>query len=368
MDKIKTPSELRHSLHEVPELMFKEFETTKILLQNISGLPGIKIHKPVETGFIAEYTIAENLPYYLFRADIDALPIKENTGSEFSSKNEYMHACGHDMHMSILYGFLRFVVENKIQRNILFLFQPGEEGGGGAEKIINSGILNKFTIDSAFALHVTDEYDKGTIASTSGILFASAFELDVEFFGKSAHVAFPENGINAFESLILFLNNVKEEIKNSEEKIIFGYGKISSGEIRNIVPSYAKIEATLRTLNRSRAENFYKKIETILELIKTDTGCDYKISTGSLYTEVDVDKELYKKCKKILSPSFNFIDCGYKMTGEDFGFISKIYPSFMFWLGTCTREKHGLHNPKFLPDDSIIETGILAFRKIIEEV
>lgn len=367
-DNIADPVELRHRLHQIPELMFTEFQTTLYLLENIGRLPGIKIHQPIETGFVVEYTCNENEPYFLFRADIDALPIEEETGSLYTSKNTFMHACGHDIHMSVLYGFLRYVVENDIKKNVLFLFQPGEEGGGGAEKIINSGILKKFNIKNAFALHVTDEYDHGTIASTPGVLFASAFELDVEFFGKSAHVAFPENGINAFESLMLFLNNIKEEITNEKEKIIFGYGKIQSGNVRNIVPHYAKIEATLRTLSRQKAEKFYERIEYILDNIKKTTGCNYQITKGSLYTEVDVDKDLYKKCYDALSSSYNFIDCGYKMTGEDFGFISKIYPSFMFWMGTNKGEKFGLHNPKFMPDDSVIETGISIFRKILEKV
>jgi len=265
LNQIESPVELRHKLHRIPELMFKEFRTTQLLLENIQKLPGIIIHRPLETGFVVEYTISPNDSYFLFRADIDALPIKEETGSSFSSENNYMHACGHDVHMSVLYGFLKYVVTNKIKKNILFLFQPGEEGGGGAEKIINSGVFNNFNIKNTFALHVTDEYETGTIASTPGVLFASALELDIEFFGKSAHVAFPENGINAFESLILFLERIKEEISKESDKIIFGYGKIESGTVRNIVPAYAKIESTLRALSRARAESFYNIIESILK-------------------------------------------------------------------------------------------------------
>jgi N-acetyldiaminopimelate deacetylase len=347
--------------------MFEEFRTTKLLVDNISWLNNVEIFRPLETGLIAEYRINEG-PYLLFRADIDALPIKEETGISFSSQNNCMHACGHDIHTSILYGLLKYVVENKINKNILFLFQPGEEGGGGAERIINSGILSNYNIEKAFALHVTDEYEQGVIASSPGILFASSFEVDIEFFGKSAHVAFPENGNNAFEALVLFLAKVKDLIKREEEKIIFGYGKVASGSVRNIVPAYAKIEATLRTLSRRKSEIFYDKINSLLNDIEKETGVKSKTTTGSLYTEVVVDKSLYEKCKKILAGKFEFIECGYKMTGEDFGFISKLYPSFMFWLGTRNGEQFGLHNPKFLPDDSIINTGIEIYKAILSEV
>jgi len=361
------PTELRHTLHKFPELMFEEFKTTEILIKNIEGMNHIKILRPLETGLIAEYKVNEG-SFYLFRADIDALPIKEETGVSFASTNNLMHACGHDVHTSILYGLLQHVVLKKIKKNILFLFQPGEEGGGGAERIINSGILNNYKIDKAFALHVTDEYEEGVIASTPGILFASAFEIDIEFFGTSAHIAFPENGKNAFEALILFLSKIEKLIHEQNDKIIFGYGKITSGEVRNIIPAYARIEATLRTMSREKSEAFYNKIIFLLGTIEREFGIKYKITTGSLYTEVEVDKKLFEKCRKSLTDKYIFIDCGYKMTGEDFGFISKLYPSFMFWLGTRKVAHFGLHNPKFLPDDSTIIKGIDIFNIILNEV
>ena len=361
------PVELRHTLHKSPELMFEEFKTTEILIKNIEEINNIKILRPLASGLIAEYKVNDG-NFYLFRADIDALPIKEETGVSFASTNNLMHACGHDVHTSILYGLLQYVIQHKINRNILFLFQPGEEGGGGAEQIINSGVLNNFNIEKAFALHVTDEYKEGVIASTPGILFASAFEIDIEFFGSSAHVAFPAKGRNAFEALVLFLTRVNKLVNEESEKIIFGYGKIKSGDVRNIIPAYAKIEATLRTLSRKKSEAFLNKIISLLGTIENEYGIKYKITTGSLYTEVDIDKTLYEHCRKALTGKYEFIDCGYKMTGEDFGFISKLFPSFMFWLGTRTDVQYGLHNPKFLPDDSIISKGIDIFKVILNEV
>ncbi len=361
-----TPIELRRKLHQVPELMFQEFETTKILTDAISSLPNIKIYSPLETGLLVEYTINDN-NYLLFRADIDALPIKEETGFEFSSTNNCMHACGHDVHSSILYGFLRYVVENKVNQNILFLFQPAEEGGGGAERVIASGILNKFKIEKAFALHITDEYNFGTIASTSGVLFASAFEVDLEIYGKSAHVAFPENGIHSFDALRLFLDKVDSLIKQKSERIIFGYGKIYSGTARNIIPAFTRAECTIRTMNMDNSVKFFDELNLIMEELKSTARINYNLHKGSLYSEVAVDDILYKQYSPLLSKNYNFIDCGSKMTGEDFGFFTKLYPSFMFWLGTSKGEKHGLHNPKFLPDDSIIDIGIDIFKRIIKD-
>ena len=361
-----SPIELRHRMHQIPELMFREQETTNLILNNLEDLPGIKIHRPIETGLIVEYNV-NNRDYILYRADIDALPIREETGISFASRNNCMHACGHDVHSSILYGFINYCITEKVNQNILFLFQPAEEGGGGAKKIIETGILNQFNISKAFALHVTDEYPAGTAASTPGILFASSLEVNIQFKGKSAHVAFPYEGINAFNALRLFLDAVDKIPKNIEEPTLIGVGKIAAGTVRNIVPSSSLLEGTIRALTSEKALTYYDNLVQILEGIKISTGADFIIEKGAHYNQVHVDPELYNQCIKSLSPKFNFIDCGYKMTGEDFGFFTDLYPSFMFWLGTRLKgdQKYGLHHPKFLPDDSIIDLGIEAYKLIL---
>ena len=190
------PVKLRHIIHKNPELPFQEYKTTELLIENISGAncSGIKIHRPLETGLLVEYKGGKG-DFLLFRADIDGLPIKEETDCEFKSENGCMHACGHDIHSAVLYGFLKYVIENKIDRNILFMFQPAEEAGRqGQKKILETKILDNYKISGAFALHVIDDYPVGTIASSAGVLFASAMEIDVEFFGANAHIAFPQEG------------------------------------------------------------------------------------------------------------------------------------------------------------------------------
>ena len=219
-----TPIQLRHKLHQFPEIAFKEFKTTELLIENITKLPGadkIKIHTPFPTGLLVEYQVKNDDQYLLFRADIDALPIKEETDIDYKSTNEFMHACGHDVHSSILYSFLIDVLENKPNQNILFLFQPAEEAGGGAMEFYNTGVFDQFQIKNAFALHVTDEYPVGTIASTSGVLFASALEIDIEFLGESAHVAFPAEGKNAFNALRKFLDRSDKLLNEIGEPFIF---------------------------------------------------------------------------------------------------------------------------------------------------
>ena len=359
-----TPIELRHRLHSTPELMFQEFETTKIIFDAVSKLENIIIHRPLETGLVVEYTVNKG-DYLLFRADIDALPIIEKTGVEFASTNGCMHACGHDVHTSILYGFLLDVLKRKVNQNIIFVFQPGEEGGGGAEQVIKSGVLDKFNITNAYALHVTDEYSLGTVASTEGVLFASAIEVDFIIKGKASHIAFPERGINAMKALRLFLDNTDDIIAQYEEPVLFGCGKVTSGVIRNVIPAEAKAEGTLRTLSVDKLNGILSKFTEELEALKENMGIDYEMNLSTPYTEVVVSHKLFEECKEKLETEFEFIDCGYKMTAEDFGMFSRKYPAFMFWLGTSKGERYGLHTPNFFPDDSVIEKGEKAFNLIM---
>ncbi|MBN2279945.1 MAG: amidohydrolase [Candidatus Marinimicrobia bacterium] len=365
------PVELRHKIHQNPELALQEFKTTQLLKDSITSAMAnfhykIKIHRPLETGLLVEYKPTDGV-FTLLRADIDALPTIEQTGCDFSSLNENMHACGHDVHTAILYGFLLHVLKNKPQQNMLFLFQPAEEAVGGAQKILETGILDLFNIEKSFALHVNDEYEKRTIATNGSTLFASSYELNVEFFGNSAHVAFPQNGKNALSALRMFMDNVDKLPQNYLSPILFGVGKVESGKVRNIVPDFAKLEGTIRSFELTKTQDYIKKLETILEAIKISTGVAFKITHGINHKEVINSPKLFELAKTRLAEKFAFRTIEIKMTGEDYGFIAERFPSLMMWLGSRTGEFHGLHHPKFLPDDSIIEDGIEVFNLLVRE-
>jgi len=364
-----TPVQLRHKLHQFPEIAFKEFKTTELILNSVKALPGteeLQIHNPFPTGVLFEYKVNDD-PFVLFRADIDALPIKEENKINYKSANDYMHACGHDVHTSILYSFLSDVLEAKPKNNILFLFQPAEEAGGGAMEFYNTGIFDQFKIKNAFALHVTDEYPVGTIASTSGVLFASALEIDIEFIGESAHVAFPAEGKNAFNAMRKFLDNSDELLKDRDE-LLFGIGQYNAGDVRNIAPGYAYLKGSIRGLSKDKVIECFDNIKSILKRIQVETDVDSNIITGAHYPEVVVDDNLFNKYSKAFAENFKIVDCGYKMTGEDFGFYSHKWTSFMFWLGTSNGERYGLHNPKFLPPDEVIKIGKNAFNIVLRNM
>ncbi|HMA62352.1 MAG TPA: amidohydrolase [bacterium] len=365
-----TPRELRHDLHQHPELSLHEHRTTRVIKNNVEELfkkfsCDFSLLQPLETGLIIDYNPV-NSDYILLRADIDALPIKEKSGAKFHSLNDNMHACGHDLHTAILYGVLQYVLKNQIQQNIIFLFQPAEEENGGAQKILDSGVLDKYNISEAFALHVTDEYKHGILASRPRVLFASSLELDIHFSGRSSHIAFPDQGRNALLALTNFLNQVDSIVGEKTNEAVLGFGQAKAGKARNIIARKAQLMGTLRTSTMEKADYYVKRLEDVLCTIQKSTGVDYELQKGAQYREVYNDPILFQKFRYSLPRNFSFIQCSMKMTAEDFGYFTEQYPAVMLWLGTRKGEHQaGLHNPKFCPSDDIIDTGIEVYKTLL---
>lgn len=345
--------ELRHLLHQTPELSLREFETQKILLSALREIndPNLKIYKIAGTGIIALYTPNHDEEYIIYRADMDGLPISEETNWEFSSQNSNMHACGHDVHMAIAYELIKKIVTSKLEKNFAFIFQPGEETGAGAKYILDE--IENLPIKAAFALHVTDEYEFKTIATNNGTLFASSTEFDLTFIGKSSHIAFYENGIDSIKIANEFLN---EFYKLNFENSLVKFGKIEGGNARNVVAAETTLQGTIRTEKLETADKIIKQVENLAKNITTKYSADFSLTIGSSYPAVIINNELYEKFKNFASKyNINLINCDMKFTGEDFGYFSQSFPSLMFWAGTLTADKqYGLHSPKFLPDDKVI--------------
>ncbi|WP_448375620.1 M20 family metallopeptidase [Fervidobacterium sp.] len=347
-----TAIELRHKLHQSPEIAFNEYTTQKILIDALEKL-GIKYEKIAKTGIVAIIEREKTRPSVLYRADMDALPIKEETGWEFASKNEgYMHACGHDIHMSVMYGVIKKIVEENIPGNYVFVFQPAEETIGGAKYILDE-MREKYKVKYATALHVTDEYKLGEFATTDGTLFACAMEITAKFKGLSSHIAQKEKGVDAIKKAVEFLTEFyNNPIDNSTpgSRVLAGFGKMFGGNVRNVVADFAQIEGSIRGETLDIVLDNFAKIHKLAELFGGT------LEKGSLYPPVVNNRELLNLFKDYVEEKrFSFIDCGMKYTGEDFGFFTMKYPSLMFWAGVRTTDEIiGLHNPRFLPDDNVI--------------
>ena len=186
-------AKIRRDLHQIPEIGFKEFKTQQYLLNYITNLAQERMEiETWRTWIFVKVKGMNPRKTICYRADIDGLPIQEETGLPFASNHEeYMHACGHDFHMSIGLGLLTYFTENPIDDDLLFIFQPAEEGPGGAEPMLKSETMKKWKPDMILALHIAPEYPVGTIAVKEGLLFANTSELFIDLRGKGGHAAYP---------------------------------------------------------------------------------------------------------------------------------------------------------------------------------
>ncbi len=368
---------LRETLHRNPETAFNEFKTQEILLnfisETIEGKSGFVLKKPFKTSVVIEYRGAVNAPFFLFRADMDALSIREPECNPVVSTNGNMHACGHDIHMTVLCGLLAHVAETLPEKNILFLFQPGEEGAGGAKMMLEQGIFDQYDISRAFALHVTDDYMLGEVASNSSVLFAMPREVDITFEGKSSHAAFPQRGNDAISMAAHFLATVNLAIAKGTDPMkpyLFHTGKIEGGDARNIAASCCNLYGTMRALDVETMETGCEIVRRHVESSAELFGGKGELKILGEFIPVKNSPDLYSTFNKCAeSTGLRTVEAPTKLVGEDFGFFSQRYPSLMFWLGTRKEDEEGisLHNPKYYPGDSVISLGVEMMASLLSE-
>ena len=360
--------QLRKRLHQNPELAFEEHKTSAILMEELAKLfhnhkdkaAKFKIHRFQKSlGILVEYTCNAG-SYRLFRADMDALPVFENTDSEYPSLTPgLMHACGHDIHMSILMGLIDKCLAQPPKQNLLFLFQPAEEGKGGALSILSENIIQSFDVQAAIALHVASEMPVGSVSSRAGVFFGIPQEFDVRFIGKSAHVAFPEKGIDAISPMIHFATLMQKDIAKlaKTERVIYHIGKVQGGSIRNVIADSCILEGTHRSLNSQTRDKMNQLTLDNAQKAAKHSGADFQVDLLCSYDAVVNNAAWVEKLKQLCnSVGIQFSEAEIAMTGEDFGFFSTLYPGLLFWLGSgCSQ---ALHSPGFFAQNQSIDVGV----------
>lgn len=354
---------IRRDLHQIPELGFQEFKTQAYLLNYLKSLPSDQIEiETWRTGIFVKISGKNPRKTIGYRADIDGLPIKEQTELPFASTHEMnMHACGHDFHMSIALGVLTYFVEHPIDDNLLFIFQPAEEGPGGAEPMLKSETMKKWKPDMIIALHIAPEYPVGTIAIKEGLLFANTSELFIDLKGKGGHAAYPHETNDMVLTACQLVGQLQSVVSRNIDPLdsaVITIGKIESGTVQNIIAEDARLEGTIRTLNAKSMDKVKSRISAIVEGIKVGFECEVKIDFGAMYYQVDNEEQLTREFMEFTDEAdgVNLYHCKEAMTGEDFGYMLKEIPGFMFWLGV--QSDYGLHHSKINPNEEAIEVAI----------
>lgn len=374
LEQIKT---WRRYFHKYPEISLKEFNTSRYIRTQLLEM-GIEFEEPMETATIAKIEGKGN-KYILLRADIDALPIKEENKIYYASDNiGIMHACGHDAHITMLLATINEVhnmsKNDELNINVIAVFQPSEESFGGANILIDKYDFSKYDIIASYSLHVNPDYNEGDIATKSGNIMANCNEFEVKVKGKSAHVAKKNCGIDSLNAIIQvyqqFANIVVYNIDNNNNCIVHT-GTLTSGEVMNSVPEYSKMEGTIRTYNSKDFVIIKEKMESICRGVSVSTDCEIQLEVREGAPAVVNSEELIYSVEKAANKSnanFIMIKEPY-LLGEDFSFFSRISPINYTFVGIRNEKlgyTSGLHTPTLMMREEALIYGIDFFVEIVK--
>lgn len=360
----------RRELHLIPETGYKETKTQKYLVDELTKL-GYEPNITCSTG-VYVYIEGDSKETIAFRSDIDALPITEETDCSFKSTHKgYMHACGHDGHMSMLLGFARELKNyDTFHKNILLIFQPAEEGPGGAKDIVASGLLTDYNVKGIFGIHLFPGIEEGVIASKSGALMAQPTEINIDIIGKSGHGAMPHISVDSILVTAKLLEAYQSIITRSLSPLsqsIITFGKITGGTVRNIIAENTRIEGTIRTFSREVLDDILRRIEEINEGFEMS----YKVKIN---THIDIQYPPVINDKSLFSVIENLVDLGDidpMMLAEDFSYYQEAVPGIFSFLGTKNTElgyTAALHNSKFNFDEKVLVKGVEYYINISKKL
>jgi len=364
----------REHLHANPELSYQEHETMKYVSSVLTDL-GIDHEKGVgDTGVVAiiygdQHTNGE--PCIGLRADLDALPIQEeNDIACKSTVNGVMHACGHDVHTSILLGTAEILQEirNELPHPVKLVFQPGEEQNpGGATLMIRDGVLQNPKVIKMFALHVFPDMEVGTVGFKEGLYMASCDEIHATIHGKGGHGATPHKCIDPIligAEIVTSLQTIVSRKCDPKVPCVLSFGHFEALGATNVIPSSAHIKGTFRTMNEPWRAEALKLIETSMEKITEASGGTLELNISKGYPYLENDPETTKNMK---SMAVDFLgedkvkDLPIRLTAEDFSFYSQEVPVCFFRLGVRNEARgivYGVHHPKFNIDNDALEIGM----------
>lgn len=360
---------LRRKIHQNPELSFNEHKTSELIVSELKKL-GMKTTTGIAgTGVIATLEGKEDGKVILLRADIDALPVEEEVEIDFKSINKgVMHACGHDVHTANLLGVARILTElrQEFSGTVKFMFQPGEEKGGGGRKMIEEGILQNPKVDAAIALHIMP-IRQGEILISNNNITAYSDGFTIKVYGKSAHTSKPQDGVDAINiagHIIVALNSIVAKNIDPRDAATFSIGKIQGGTSNNIVPDYVELGGMIRATTKESRDTIREKLESISKEIAKIFGgeCTFELREGypSIINAVeltnmvrDTFRNNSNKLIKDIGEEVIILDHKPLLTADDFGYISNIVPSTYYMVGTGDFAPG--HSPEFFVDEKYIK-------------
>ncbi len=360
---------LRRALHAMPEAGYREFETSQYVYDYLLALAPDRLERIAGTGVKAAFLAKDPVRTTAFRADMDALPIREETGLPFASGNEgFMHACGHDAHMAAALVTAALVSKHRgaLRENVVMLFQPAEEGELGAGRMIAEGALEAPRVDRIFGFHVYPGLAEGQIAVREGPFMARATGLNIAVLGKSAHGARPHLGSDAIVAaagLVSMLQTLVSRRVDPMENAVLTIGTIAGGAKRNIVCDDVRLTLTMRTFTDEVYETMMDGVRGVLRAVE----CAFNVETrlafeGPDYLAVVNDAELAEDYRKAVGGAA--VDIGRACISEDFSFYQRQTKGLFVFLGVG-EGVDALHTPRMFFDERALLPAIEAYLRLL---
>lgn len=356
--------EIRRALHKTPETDFTEFKTSALIQKKLAEY-GIPFEVKAVTGISALIKGEKPGKTVLLRADMDGLPIQDESGFEVQSEREgFMHACGHDVHSACLLGAAKLLndIKKELNGNVRLIFQPAEEGEGGALPMINEGVMENPKADGAFALHVEPLEKTGNIQIKDGSIMASPDDFEIIIHGIGGHGAYPEKCINPLSVGAAILEKYHTVAKDYNLPCVVTICSFNGGSCRNAVPDKAVMTGTARSLDPTTRKKLTELLESIARDIAKSMNAAVEFKFNVLFPPVVNDK----KMNEIVEKSARKLGLGVtelkeaSMAGDDFAYFGERVPSSYFKLGVGNSEigaVYPIHSPRFKADENALPIG-----------
>ena len=365
---------IRRELHRIPEIGYDLPKTLAVVRRELDALGIPYTEKYGRSSIIATLNKGVGNKTIALRADMDALPVQEETDYEFASIHPgQMHACGHDCHTAMLLGTAKALkeMENTINCCVKFVFQPAEEGKGGAKLICDDGFMDE--VDMIIGTHIYPDKPTGTISLNKVCQYACNHSFRIWLNGKSAHVSQPHNGIDAIAMAVRVFNDIQlmraRELDPSEP-VVIGIGEIHGGNTNNIICSQAMLHGTIRTIHDETDAYIYRRIEDIAASVAADMGGTACVETTELYpvlqNDPDLTAEVVRSAEKIIGAD-KILEQPIALVGEDFAFYAMRKPGVLFNFGVMPDDGNfaPLHNSKMTVNEAILDVAPNIFIQFI---
>ena len=368
-------SEWRQDLHAHPELGFEEHRTSDFVASKLEEF-GVEVHREIgKTGVVGVLRQGNETRSIGLRADMDALPISETNEFSHKSKNPgKMHACGHDGHTVMLLAAAKYLAESRsFSGQVNFIFQPAEEGLGGAKAMIDDGLFDKFPCDRVYAMHNGPGIAVGKFASVPGIRTAAGAFFDIKVIGKGGHGAFPQFAIDPITiaaEIIGAIQTIISRTTSPNDSAVLSITKVHAGDAYNVIPESATLSGTVRTFAIDKMQEIERQMISISEGISKAHGGTALVEFNTLFLPVLNEEEATdlatEVCKEMVGQD-NVITTGSAGTGsEDFSFMSNEVPGCYVIIGNG-EDSNALHNPNFDFNDEALVYGGSFFARVIEK-